>query len=50
MNIGLDQEQTKTKKCNHGFEIKDLCDLTKDPKCKRCGETLTKLSKDKNKT
>lgn len=45
MNIELDQEERK--KCNHRFDIKDLTDFGKEPKCKKCSKTLKEASKEK---
>ena len=35
----------RLKKCNHGFEIKDVCNTKIDPMCKNgCGKRLSELA------
>ena len=35
----------RLKKCNHGFEIKDVCNTKTDPMCKNgCGKRLSELA------
>jgi len=32
------------KECKHEYEISDVLDLKKDPKCYKCSKTLSELS------
>lgn len=39
-----DYIKSLNKGCKHGFEMSDVCDLKKDPKCKKCGKSLSELT------
>lgn len=30
--------------CDHKFDLKDIMNLEEEPKCKKCGKTLTELN------